>query len=628
MTHYASGILPLIVVAATVLLGGCGSRQKDTRPPLDFARYQPTAAPLPSATAVKWYPAADWKDSPDPFASPDAKKGGLLRFYGSQPPKSFNYYVDNNTYTHMMFSLMYETLISTDTATLEFVPGLARRWSVSEDGTEFTFVLDARAKWSDGHPVTAADVVWTYDMIMDERSDAGVFKMVYGKFTRPEILDERTVRFRKSPDYPTKDWRDLGNCGEFYVMPMHAFVKEGRPFDGSDFNKIDLVGAPVSGPYRIARSQEQVETEYARVTNWWRKDFLSCQHVCNFDRLLMRYFVDNENGFEALKKQQIDLYPVYSARIMSNETHGEKFDKNWILKRRVRNHEPVGYQGFAMNMRRWPFDDVKVRIAMSKLIDREKMNRTMMFDEYFLLRSYFHDLYDAAHPCKNPLYLYDYDGAEKLLAEAGFVRDEKTGKLMKDGRPFKFTFLSRSPGETKFLSLFNENLERLGIEMNIDTKDFAGWMRDMGSFNFDMTWSSMSASIFRAPEFLWHSREADREQSNNLVGFKNARVDELIAAEKSMESMTERNAVYREIDSLIAAECPYALLWQIDVTRLLYWNRFGMPASILSKYDNESGALTYWWYDEDRDRELGAAMANHSFLPNVPLCVDFDEATK
>ena len=628
MPHTASALPPILLVAATVLLGGCGDGRTDERPPFDFSRYQPVATPSPSAAAVTWYPAEDWQDTPDPVASPDAKKGGLLRFFGSQPPKSFNYYVDNNTYTHMMFSLMYETLISTDTETLDFVPGLARRWSVSEDGTEFTFVLDERAKWSDGVPVTAADVAWTYDMIMDERSDAGVFKMITGKFLRPEILDERTVRFRKNPEEPVKDWRDLGNCGEFYVMPMHAFVKEGQPFDGSDFNKIDLVGAPVSGPYMISRTQEQVETEYVRVKNWWRRDFPSCAHVCNFDRLLMRYFVDNENGFEALKKQQIDLYPVYSARIMSNETHGEKFDKNWILKRRVRNHEPIGYQGFAMNLRRWPFDDVRVRIAMSKLIDREKMNRTMMFNEYFLLNSYFHDLYDAAHPCANPLYLYDFDGAVKLLTEAGFARDPATGKMAKDGRPFRFTFLSRSPGETKFLSLFNENLERLGIEMKIDTKDFAGWMRDMGTFNFDMTWSSMSASIFRAPEVVWASREADREQSNNIVGFKSAEVDRLIAAEKGMGTMAERVAAYRAIDALVAAECPYALLWQIDVTRLLCWNRFGMPATVLSKYGDESSALTYWWYDEDRDRELNRAIENHSFLPNVPESVDYDEVTR
>ena len=95
--------------------------------------------------AVTWFPADDWKDAPDPVASPRARKGGFVRFNGSQPPKSFNYYVDSNTYTRMMFSLMYETLLVTDTQTLDFAPALARRWAVSDDGSEFTFVIDERA---------------------------------------------------------------------------------------------------------------------------------------------------------------------------------------------------------------------------------------------------------------------------------------------------------------------------------------------------------------------------------------------------------------------------------------------------------------------------------------------------
>lgn len=586
-----------------------------------FAGAMLAGAALFSAVAgEKWYPAEDWQDTPDPIASPHAKKGGTIRFNGSQPPKSFNAYTDNNTYTRMTFALMYETLLGTDSETLEFAPGLARRWSVSEDGKEFTFVLDERARWSDGEPVTAADVAWTFDQVMAPMSDTGPYKMILGQFDSPEVLDARTVRFRKKGD-AKKDWRDLMNCSTFYVMPKHYF-------DGQDFNKLDLMGAPVSGPYRISRIEEQVETEFSRVENWWRKDFPSCRYVCNFDRLVMRYYVSNENAFEALKKRAIDVYPVYTARIMANETHGEKFDKNWIVRRRVKNHNPVGYQGFAMNLRRWPFDDVRVRIAMSKLIDRETMNRTMMFGEYFLLNSYYTDLYDAANPCRNPLHLYDFEAAKKLLEEAGFRKNEKTGKLEKDGRPFTFTFLSRSPGESKFLSLFNDALQRLGIEMHIENKDFAAWMRDMDSFNFDMTWAAMGASIFRCPEVIWLSSEADRKQSNNYTGFKSAEADRLIEAEKTMETMAERQEAYRKIDALVAEQCPYALLWQISEIRLLYWNKFGMPETILSRYADEEAVFTYWWYDEDRAQELAEAMENRSFLPSVPLRVNFDEVMK
>ena len=567
--------------------------------------------------AVTWYPAPEWKDEPDPVASPRAKKGGTIRFFGAQAPKSLNGYVDNNHYTSMTFALMYDTLLATDVDTLDFSPSLARRWSVSEDGSEFTFLLDERARWSDGEPVTAEDVKWTFDTIMDPKNDTGPWKMSLGGFESPEVVDAHTLRFRKKPG-SSPDWRDLLHCGFFYVLPKHAF-------DGMDFNKLDLVGAPVGGSYRISRVAEQVETEFSRVESWWKRDFPSSRGVCNFDRLVMRYYVDTENGFEALKKRLIDVYPVYTARIMGGETHGEKFDRNWILKRRVKNHNPVGFQGFAMNMRKPPFDDLRVRKAMAMLVDRETMNRTMMFGEYFLLKSYYTDLYDDEHPCANPEFAYDVEGAKALLAEAGWSKNEK-GVLEKDGREFRFTFLSRASSEDKFLSLFNHALQQCGIKMDIARKDFAGWMRDMDDFNFEMTWASWGGSIFRSPEITWLSAEADRKGSNNVTGFKSAEVDEIIRAEKLMMKMSDRADAYRRIDRLVSEQVPYVLLWNIAETRLLYWNKFGTPDTVLGKFSNEDCIFGYWWYDEDKAGELAEAVANRECLPSVPLRVSYDEA--
>ena len=140
--------------------------------------------------SLTWYPSTNWVERPDPVASPYAKKGGVLRFNGSQSPKSYNAYIDNNTYTKMTFDLMYENLLTVDAETLDFEPGLARRWAVSDDGREYTFVLDERARWSDGQPITADDVKWTFDVVMDPKSDTGPFKTMLGVFESPEIIDE------------------------------------------------------------------------------------------------------------------------------------------------------------------------------------------------------------------------------------------------------------------------------------------------------------------------------------------------------------------------------------------------------------------------------------------------------
>ena len=309
------------------------------------------------ASALTWYPATNWVETADPLASPNARTGGIVRFCGAQAPKSYNGYIDNSHYARMTFGLMYEYLLNTDSETLDFVPGLARRWAVSEDGREFTFVLDERAKWSDGVPVTAEDVKWTFDTVMAPTSETGSWKAMLGVFESPEILDERTIRFRKKGDSP-RDWRDLVHCGLFWILPKHAL-------EGRDFNRTSFVGVPVGGPYRLTRVDEQIESEFTRNPDWWRFATPTAKGIYNFDRIVVRYYADNENAFEALKKRAIDIYPVYSARIMNAETKGPKFARNWILKRRVKNKAPIGFQGFVMNMRRPPFDDLRVRQAMS-----------------------------------------------------------------------------------------------------------------------------------------------------------------------------------------------------------------------------------------------------------------------
>ncbi len=547
--------------------------------------------------ALTWYPAPDWKDTPDPVASPLARRGGTIRFNGGQAPKSYNAYVDNNTYTRTKFDLMYENLLSTDPETMEFCPGLARRWAVSDDGREFTFVLDERAKWSDGRPVTAHDVKWTFDAVMDPKSDTGPWKTSMGTFESPEVVDDRTVVMRKKGD-SAKTWRDLLTCGFFWILPRHAY--EGRPF-----NNVSPMGMPTSGPYRLGRIDEQIESEFVRNDNWWRGGFPSAKGVCNFDKIVIRYFADAENAFEAFKKRKIDVYPVYTARIMSEGTKGDVFARNWILKRFVRNREPIGFQGFAMNMRRPPFDKLEVRQAMAKLVDRETMNRTMMNSAYFMLRSYYTDLYDEEHPCANTQWEFDVEGAKKLLAKAGYA----------DG--FSFTFLSRSSTEDKFLALFDHALRECGITMKIVRKDFAGWMRDTDSFNFDMTWAAWGASVFRNPETQWHSREGRRKGGNNLTGLAIPEVDRIIEAEKGMKTVSERNEAYRRIDKLITDAVPYILLWHTDVHRLLYWNRFGLPKKPLGIYGDECAILSYWWHDPDRAEELGRAVKEGKCLPTI-----------
>ncbi len=561
------------------------------------------------------YPPADWRDEPDPLASPAAVVGGRLRTFAGGAPKSLNVFLDNNSFTGQVFGLLFESLLDSDPLTADHVPGLARRWTVSADGTRFTFEIDPLARWSDGRPVTAGDVCWTFEVVTAPGSLAGVYKMLLEPFDPPEALDERTVRFTARDPH----WRNLGTAGGLPVLPRHAHG--GADFD---INDLQFEFPVVSGPYRLGQHRENLLLTLERRADWWGWARASNRHKLNFETIEYRFFAERENAFEAFRKDQLDVFPVYTARLWVQETQGERFVRNWIVRQAVRNQRPVGFQGFAMNLRRAPYDDVRVRRALAHLLDRDRLNRSLMFRSYFLHRSYFEDLYDAEHPCENPEYGYDPARAAELLAEAGWRPNPATGWLERDGRPLVVRFLSRDMTADRFLAVYREDLRAVGIQLEVERKDIAAWFRDMDEFNFDMTWAAWGSGLFKDPESLWHSREADRPSGNNITGFRDERVDALIERQKTEFDVGTRHAICREIDRLLTEACPYVLLWNSDTTRLLYWNRFGMPETVLSKYGGEGALLAYWWHDPDSDEDLRDAMRQRRSLPDRPETVDFD----
>ncbi|MDP7418209.1 MAG: ABC transporter substrate-binding protein, partial [Desulfobacterales bacterium] len=348
---------------------------------------------------------------------------------------------------------------------------------------------------------------------------------------------------------------------------------------------------------------------------WWNINDIRSKGIGNFRAIKFKFFTERANAFEAFKKGNIDLYPVYTSRLWVNETKGDKFLKNWVVKQKVFNLKPIGFQGFAINIRKPPFDDVRVRKAMAYLLNRQKMNITLMYSQYFLHKSYFEDLYTKQDPCPNVLVELDRKKARDLLSQAGWVVNPKTGFLEKNNKRFSFKFLTRDASSEKFLAIYAEDLKNVGIELTIDKKDWAAWARDMDEFNYQMTWAAWGAGIFKDPEGMWSSKEATRKGGSNITGFENRLVDELIEKQKSIFDVAKRNEIYRKIDQIVYNAFPYVLLWNINYTRLLYWNKFGVPDTVLSKYGDESSAYWYWWLDEDSAADLSDAMKNRLPLP-------------
>jgi len=570
-----------------------------------------------AARAGTRYPGDDWADRRDPLAAEHAQKGGEVTVFGGQYPKSLNYYLENNTLSAEVFGYMFETLLAMNPTTLAYEPGIAKQWEISDDKKTFTFYLDPDARWSDGEPITAEDVRWTYDAIMDPQNLTGPHKISMERFHPPEVIDPHTIRFKAKVVH----WKNLQAAGGFHILCKHAYKDR-------DFNAINFEFPVTSGPYKISEIDEGLSIKMARRDGWWEADARRNRGKFNFDTIDYRFYAERTNAFEAFKKGHLDIFPVYTSRIWINETGSSAFFNNHIIKQKIYNHQPVGFQGFAMNMRRPPFDDLRVRKALAYLLDRRKMNRTLMYNQYFLHRSYFEDLYSPKHPCPNPLIAMDKQKARNLLKSAGWQVNPDTGFLEKDGRKLRFKFLSRSAASDKFLTIYGEDLKDVGIDMVIDKKDWAAWARDMEEYNFQMTWAAWSAGIFKDPESMWSSAEAERKGGNNIAGLKNETVDTLIEKQKTIFDVQERNAICRQIDPILFREFPYVLLWNIDYTRLLYWNKFGTPRTVLSKYGNESSALVYWWLDPDAKALLNDAINHEAPLPPKPSEVHFDKILK
>ncbi|MBR4611091.1 MAG: hypothetical protein IKO40_00100, partial [Kiritimatiellae bacterium] len=182
-------------------------------------------------------------DAPDPIASEFAVPGGAITYAAAAAPKSLNPYLDNNVFSYQVFGSLYETLLSADPLTGDNAPGLARKWEVSEDKREFTFFLNPIAKWSDGQPVTAHDVLWTFNAIMAPSNQTGAAKVALQTFTAtpPEVIDDLTIKFTADEGH----WRNLNAAGVdpdvaeaagnlIYVLPEN--VQNAISFISPTFN--------------------------------------------------------------------------------------------------------------------------------------------------------------------------------------------------------------------------------------------------------------------------------------------------------------------------------------------------------------------------------------------------------
>ena len=538
----------------------------------------------------------------DPIASKDARPCGAITLWGSAMPKSFNMWEDYNSFSAELMGMMFEPLVSLHSTEDREVGILADSWNVSEDGKTFTFHVDPRAKWSDGKSVTAEDVQFYYDVIMDEKNLTPIFKVGLSRFDRPEVVDSLTIKMTAKESH----WGNFWEAAGMLAFPKHAWA-------GKDFNQIRYEFPVVSGPYKIKTFREDRYVELARRADWWgfKKNWNRGKY--NFEKIRYRFMNDQTKALEAFKKQDFNAYAIYTSSIWMKQTDFDAVKKGWAVKQRIFNKEPIGFQGMAINLRKPQFQDVRVRRALSMLLNREAMNEKYMFGQYFLLNSYYPDLWENNQNPTAPLYTFNPDSARALFAEAGYKVNAQ-GVLEKDGKPFAINFIT-SQEDLRHLTLFQEDLKKVGVVATIEQMSQSTLRKRLDDADFDLYWVNWGAGRLRDPEASWSSATALQKGTNNLAGVQDKVVDSLINLQKTEFDLAKRNEILKALDNRLAEIVPYVLMWQCDHHRILYWNRYGMPEKVLDRFNREDAIPVYWWLDPAKSAALDKAMKAGESLP-------------
>ncbi|MBT4035541.1 MAG: hypothetical protein HOB84_02015 [Candidatus Marinimicrobia bacterium] len=545
------------------------------------------------------------------FGDPRAKKGGLFRHITTRFPATMRTegqnanYVENST----IAGLCYESLVGTHPLTLEFIPALATHWKISDDKMKFWFRINPDARWSDGREVIAEDIVATWDLHMDETILSPSDQLVFGKFERPVVEGKYIV----SVVAKELSWRNFLYFGGMSILPSYYL----NQVDGTEYLKeYQFKMLPGTGPYEIKEKDiiNQESFTLTRRTDYWGMEDPANKYTSNFDKI--KFIVVKDNNpliFEKFKKGEADFYTVAAAREWIEETDFESIQKGWIQKHKIYSERPTGTSGYAFNMRKWPFDDKRVRMAFTYLYNREKMNEEMYYSEYSMMNSmYSGSVYENPN---NEKVVYSPEKAVELLKAAGYTSRNDEGWLVhEDGRILRFE-IAIMKGVDYMVTPVQQMMKEYGIDMQIKYIDGNANWKNLMERNFTLFMQNWTGLVFPNPETSLHSSLADQNNNNNIGGFKNARVDELLEEYDVTFDQARRVEIIREIDGIYSGIHPAA--WGIarNYQRVLFWDKFGYPEYMVGRYTGDYRTVfTHWWFEDDKGKALEEAMANGSDL--------------
>jgi microcin C transport system substrate-binding protein len=567
------------------------------------------------------------------YVNPDAPKGGTARQIAVGTFDNFNIVVSGvKGQLAGAVALIYEQLMtpSLDEISTEY-GALTETASHPDDFSFVIYRLRPQAKWHDGRPVTADDVIFSLDAFKKYDPMASAY---YSHVVKAEKLSDREVKFVF--DMPGN--RELPQIvGQLNVLPKHWWEGTDSAGRKRDISATTLEPPLGSGPYRIREFVAGRTVSLERVKDYWGRDLAANIGRNNFDELRYEYFRDSTVAIEAFKADQVDWRTENSAKAWATAYDFPAISEKRVLLEEFPNRSSGIMQGFALNARRAKFSDPRVRRALNFAFDFEEMNKQIFFGQYKRIVSYFdgaEELMATGLPQGKELEILEPLRAEvpsevfttvyanpvggspeavrdnlrealRLLKDAGYeVRDRKLVDV-RSGTHLAFELLSQDPNFERVMLFYKPSLERLGIAVSVRTVDPTQYENRLREWDFDVVTASWPESLSPGNEQreFWGSKAADITGSRNVIGIKNPAIDKLIDRVIFAKDRDDLIAATRALDRVLLWNHYVVPQWNYPKVRTARWDRFGRPAE-LPKY-GLSGFPTIWWYEADKAARLG-----------------------
>ncbi len=566
------------------------------------------------------------------YVNRDAPKGGTLHLSNPDRRTSFDkfnpYTVKGNSPAGVVI-FMFETLAVMAGDELATMYGLlAEEMQVAPDKSSITVRLNPKARFANGDPVTAADVLHSFTMLTSKHADPTTQTRLSG-VQGAVVLDPRTIRF---------DLKDRSNDTIFNVgtrLPVFS-RKWGAGPDGKqkDFDQIVNEYPITSGPYTIAVADSGRRLEFVRNQEYWARDLGVRRGQFNFDRVVYRYYQDLAVAMEAFKAGEFDLLQEYSARRWVRQHAGPKWRDGRIVKEKFEYGFGAGLQSYILNLRRPLFQDRRVREALGYTYDFDSIN---VYRQYQRTYSMFANSEFAATGLPGPGELallepfraelpaevfgpawqppHTAGGPEAMrrnLLKARALLEEAGWKVAADGvlrnakdQAFEFEYLEDIGGGGRSAAVWQRNLAKLGIRMNLREVDFALMTKRQEAFDFDMI--QIRTTDFSLPNVAelrdeYGSKSADAPGSNNFRGIKSPAVDFLLDKMQNAQTLDDLRDASRALDRVIMQGNYQIPDLYSGAYRVSHWDKFGKPATQPKFYTIDSGldvwpawAVIAWW---------------------------------